>query len=287
MPHTHATTRPHEHATSEPETPVEAMGWHCGHYYYCFDRQVIQRIDRATLGDAAEQFEATLNPSREAAPKQMQSYIISGHKADFGVMVLDENPLAVDGVHQQLMASPLGPAIIPTYSFVSLTEVSEYLPTTEQYAQRLLDDGMDADSEQTRARVKAYADREPQMRRERLAPELPDWPATCFYPMNKKRKVGENWFTLDFDERYRMMAEHGRSGMKFAGKVTQLITVSLGLDDWEWGVTLWARNPEFLKEIVYKMRFDEASARFAEFGPFYTSYVSSPEAILDHCKIRS
>ncbi|HWB00869.1 MAG TPA: chlorite dismutase family protein, partial [Pirellulales bacterium] len=88
-----------------------------------------------------------------------------------------------------------------------------------------------------------------------------------------------------FEERNKLMAEHGRSGMKFAGRVTQLITVSVGLDDWEWGVTLWARNPEFLKEIVYKMRFDEASARYAEFGPFYTSYVVSPAAMLDHCRI--
>ena len=97
------------------------------------------------------------------------------------------------------------------------------------------------------------------MRRQRLTPDLPPWPNTCFYPMNKKRKVGENWFLLDFAERSRLMAEHGRSGMKFGGRVTQLITASVGLDDWEWGVTLWARNPAFLKEIVYTMRFDEAS----------------------------
>jgi chlorite dismutase len=82
-----------------------------------------------------------------------------------------------------------------------------------------------------------------------------------------------------------MMGEHARSGMKFGGKVTQLITVSLGFDDWEWGVTLWARNPEFLKDIVYKMRFDEASARFAEFGPFYVSYIVSPAEMLRHCRI--
>ena len=94
--------------------------------------------------------------------------------------------------------------------------------------------------------------------------------------MNKKRKVGENWFLLDFDARSQLMAEHGRTGMTFGGKVTQLITVGLGFDDWEWGVTLWARNPEFLKEIVYRMRFDEASARYAEFGPFYVSYVMTP-----------
>jgi chlorite dismutase len=103
--------------------------------------------------------------------------------------------------------------------------------------------------------------------------------------MNKKRKVGENWFTLPSAERSRLMAEHGASGMKFGGRVTQLITVSVGLDDWEWGVTLWARRPDWLKEIVYTMRFDEASARYAEFGPFYTGYVATPAEILTHCRV--
>lgn len=81
------------------------------------------------------------------------------------------------------------------------------------------------------------------------------------------------------------MADHARSGMAFAGKVQQLITTSVGLDDWEWGVTLWARNPEYLKDIVYLMRFDEASAKYAEFGPFYTSYIASAEEVLTHCGI--
>ena len=81
------------------------------------------------------------------------------------------------------------------------------------------------------------------------------------------------------------MIEHAKSGMEFAGKVSQLITVGIGLEDWEWGVTLWAANPEFLKEIVYRMRFDEASARFAEFGPFLIGYVDSAENVLDHCYV--
>ncbi len=137
------------------------------------------------------------------------------------------------------------------------------------------------------AKVKAYERREPLMRRQRLTPDFPTWPATCFYPMNKKRQVGENWFTLEFAVRNRLMAEHARSGMLFAGKVTQLITVALGLDDWEWGVTLWATNPSYLKDIVYRMRFDEASARYAEFGPFYVSYVADAAAILRHCRVTS
>jgi chlorite dismutase len=103
--------------------------------------------------------------------------------------------------------------------------------------------------------------------------------------MNKKRKVGENWFTEPFESRKAMMAEHAKSGMAFAGKVTQLITVGVGLDDWEWGVTLWAKNPQYLKDIVYKMRFDEASARYAEFGPFYVGYPTGPDAVLQHCRV--
>jgi chlorite dismutase len=123
------------------------------------------------------------------------------------------------------------------------------------------------------------------MNRQRLTPDFPDYRATCFYPMNKRRVVGANWFTEPFSLRNRMMAEHARSGMEFAGRVSQLITVGVGLDDWEWGVTLWAVNPQFLKDIVYRMRFDEASAKYAEFGPFYTSYVMTAAAMLDHCRV--
>ena len=135
------------------------------------------------------------------------------------------------------------------------------------------------------AKIKAYSGRLPAMNKQRLTPDFPDWPATCFYPMNKKREVGENWFLEPFSKRNAMMSEHARSGIKFMGRVTQLITVGCGLEDWEWGVTLWARNPEYLTNIVYDMRFDEASARYAEFGPFYTSYVCTAEEMLNHCRV--
>ena len=145
---------------------------------------------------------------------------------------------------------------------------------------------MDAKQQDVGLILKLYElRREEMMRRQRLTPDFPPWPCTCFYPMNKKREVGENWFMLDFDARYKLMAEHGRTGMTFGGKVTQLITVGVGLEDWEWGVTLWARNPAFLKDIFYRMRFDEASARYAVFGPFYTSYITSPDKMLDHCRV--
>jgi chlorite dismutase len=228
---------------------------------------------------------ATLDPASSEAPLRMQTWIVAGAKADFGVMLLDPDPLVIDSVHQRLMASPLGPALKPTYSFVSLTEISEYVFTPEQYAARLVAEGETAGSDTHTAKVKAYSDRLAGMNRQRLTPEFPAYPNTCFYPMNKKREVGENWFLLPKDQRLALMAEHAKSGMAFAGKVSQLITVGIGLEDWEWGVTLWAANPEFLKEIVYGMRFDEASARYAEFGPFYAGYVATASDMLDHCLV--
>lgn len=268
------------------ETAIEpCTGWHCSHLFYAFDRGRVAALTPAARAEGARQFAAAVDPADAAAPRRLQTWIVPGHKADFGIMALDPDPLKVDAVHQRLLSGPLGEALVPTYSFVSLTEVSEYVPTVEQYAERLVAEGETVDSPAYKAKVQGYAAREPAMRQARLEPEMPPWPNACFYPMNKKRKVGENWFTLPFAERSRLMAEHGASGMKFGGRVTQLITVSVGLDDWEWGVTLWARRPDWLKEIVYTMRFDEASARYAEFGPFYTGYVAPAERILAHCRV--
>lgn len=269
-----------------PPSIIPTEGWHCAHFFYSFDRALLNAFDADETEAGRAELIQILSPDGEIATERMQVSIVSGHKADFGVMLMDPDPLKIDSIHQAILASTLGPAISATYSFVSVSEVSEYVPSVEQYGERLVRDGEVAGSESYEAKVNAYRQREPMMRKQRLTPDFPQWPATCFYPMNKKRKVGENWFTLPFAERNALMAEHAQSGMQFAGRVSQLITVSVGLDDWEWGVTLWARNPEFLKEIVYKMRFDEASARYAEFGPFYTSYVSTAEEMLNHCRVR-
>jgi len=242
-------------------------------------------LDQEATVRGREEFSIVLDPRGDEATLQLQTFVVSGHKADFGLMMLDVDPLKVDGIHQRLMSSSLGPCLQPTYSFVSMTEVSEYVPTVEQYAQQLVADGDEVGSATYEAKVKAYMAREPAMRKQRLTPDLPAWPAMCFYPMNKKRETGENWFREPKVHRRRMMSEHAKSGMQFAGRVTQLISVGIGLDDWEWGVTLWSKNPEFLKDIVYRMRFDEASARYAEFGPFYTGYILSAGEILDHCRV--
>lgn len=276
--------RPDVSNIPEPSTtPID--GWHCGHLYYQFDRGVLAGMSAEDRERGRNEMVAILDPESDEAPERLQTSIVSGQKGDFGLMLMDSDPLKIDSVKQRLAACAIGPALKTTYSFVSVTEISEYVPSVEQYAAKLLAEGEEKDSPAYDAKVNAYAQRLPVMNRQRLTPDFPQWPVTCFYPMNKKRKVGENWFLLPFSQRNAMMAEHAKSGMQFAGKVQQLITVGVGLEDWEWGVTLWAKNPQYLTEIVYKMRFDEASARYAEFGPFLTSYICSPQQMLKHCRV--
>lgn len=267
-----------------PEPSVQpSHGWHCTHLFYRWNRSILASLTAEQRQAGKEQFAQILDPSSAASPTRLQTFIISGHKADLAVILLDPDPLKIDRVHQRLLQSPLGAALEAVYSFVSLTEISEYVPSSEQYAARLTNGGEDPHSPAFAAKVAAYEKRLPMMNTQRLTPELPAWPAMCFYPMNKSRVVGANWFTTPFSRRNAMMAEHAQSGMAFAGRATQVITVAVGMDDWEWGVTLWARCPDYLKDIVYKMRFDEASAKYAEFGPFYVGYLADPAQIVEHC----
>jgi chlorite dismutase len=296
-----AAPTPSKHAAAGEAIPISlepTPGLHCSHFYYRWDRAALADWTEDERLQAAEEFVGLFGPvNHEPAleggaadddrfqdwPARTQLGLVAGDKADFSLMVMDKNPLRVEQVHQSLLASRLGVCLEPVYSFVSLSEISEYVPTVEQFAEKLQREGGDPGSAEFQARVRGYAERLPGMNRHRICPAFPDWPVTCFYPMNKRRDPGANWFALPFSARQELMAEHARSGIHFMGKVTQLITVGIGLEDWEWGVTLWAKNPMYLKEIVYQMRFDQASALYAEFGPFYTSYVMSPLEILRRC----
>ena len=220
--------RPDPAAAEISLTPSE--GWHCSHLYYRFDRAALASMAAKDIEQGRQEAIAALDPDGADATARLQTSVVSGHKADFGLMLMDGDPLKIDAVHQRLVAGKLGPVLIPTYSFVSLTDISEYVPSVEQYAERLVREGEQPGSPEYAAKIAAYEKRLPMMNRQRLTPDFPTWPATCFYPMNKKRKVGENWFLTPFSDRNRMMSEHARSGMKFAGKVSQLITVGVGLE---------------------------------------------------------
>jgi len=203
------------------------------------------------VGPAVDKVAATaaIDAGRERGD-QVVAVAMLGHKADVAVMGLGANLWSLRKLQTDLVTAGL--ELVDSY--VSLTELSEY-------ALGIPDE----------------------MKNMRLWPELPPEgkPAWCFYPMSKKREGDEqNWFTLDFDRRRELMYEHGTSGRKFAGRIVQLITGSTGLDDYEWGVTLFGVHPDDLKEVVYTMRFDEASAVYADFGPFYTGMVAELSDIL-------
>jgi hydrogen peroxide-dependent heme synthase len=181
--------------------------------------------------------------SAEVSAAQVVTVAMLGHKADLAVMALHRDLRELRALQTGLQHAGL--EVVD--SFVSLTEVSEY-------AKGLPDDMLQA----------------------RLNPVVPPEGklAWCFYPMSKKREAHANWFALPFDDRRDLMMEHGASGRTFAGRIAQYITSSTGLDDWEWGVTLFGVHPDDLKDVVYTMRFDRASAVYAEFGPFYTGIVT-------------
>lgn len=187
--------------------------------------------------------------SCQADEHQVVTVGILGHKADLGFMALGPDLWRLRRLQSDLTAAGL--EIVDSY--VSLTEVSEYAKGVPE-----------------------------ELKQMRLFPQLPPEGkrAWCFYPMSKRRKVGQNWYTLPYDERDQLMRGHGKVGRTFAGRVLQLITGSTGLDDWEWGVTLFAERPDDLKEVVYRMRFDEASATYADFGPFFTGLVAPVDELV-------
>jgi chlorite dismutase len=260
-------------------------GWHCLHLYYRIDQKELNALSESDRATGRDELIRLLDPEREGAPERLQTAIVSGHKADLSVLVMDADPLKIDSLQHAIRASKLGTVLVPAWSFVSITEVSEYVPTVEQYAERLKRDGASESDAAYKAKLAAYEKRLPMMNQQRLYPDLPPLPVFCFYPMNKARHPLANWYEAPFSQRSDLMAEHATSGIKFAGRVSQLITASTGFDDWEWGVTLWSRTPEDIKNIVYTMRFDRASARYAEFGPFYLSYITPPAEALEHLRI--
>jgi chlorite dismutase len=267
-------------ATAEA-TLVPETGWHFLHVFFKVDRAALALLPDKALEEGREQFLRALDRSATGAPEQLQCFAVPGHKADFGLMMAGPDLKAVHAVQVALQSSALGPVLKPSYSFYSITEVSDYVPDAEEYGRILRErEGVDPASSAYKTKVTAYADRLGPMNQQRLYPEFPDWPCLCFYPMSKMRQAEQNWYELPFERRAELMGQHARSGMKFAGKVSQLITASTGLDDWEWGVTLWARNPVYLKDIVYTMRFDESSARYALFGPFTFGYILPPGELL-------
>jgi chlorite dismutase len=269
-----------------PATLVPESGWHFLHLFYQVDRSRLGDMSPGQREQGLEDLRRALGTKGPGGPEQLQCFAVPGHKADFGIIMAGPDLRGVHDMQMSIQASNLGPALRPSYSFYSITEISEYVPDAEQYGRILRErEGLDPESSVYKTKLTSYTDRLEMMNRQRLYPEFPDWPCLCFYPMSKMRTAEQNWYLLPFEKRSELMSGHARSGMKFAGRVSQLITASTGLDDWEWGVTLWARNPSYLKDIVYTMRFDESSAKYALFGDFYFGYILPPDELLEAVRL--
>jgi len=193
-----------------------------------------------------------VNAAIEAArgdEAQVVTAAMLGHKADLCVMALSTSWPVLRALQTGLQRAGLD----VNDSYVSITEVSEYAKGLPEH-----------------------------MLQDRLYPQLPPEgkPAFCFYPMSKRREAHANWYATPFEQRRDMMMEHGTSGRAFAGKLVQLITASTGLDDYEWGVTLFAVTPEVVKDVVYTLRYDEGSALYGDFGAFYVGYLADIDDII-------
>jgi chlorite dismutase len=258
----------------EPVTP--SIGWGVLHLYFRVDRA------RAEHEPGAVKRIVDAIASLEADGHQALVFAVLGHKADLGVMALGPDLARLQAFQQELLTGPL----VPDYSFVSLTELSEYSMTEDDERARLRDEEGISDTAEIEARLGPWRERIAHYREHRIHPQLPRRQLLCFYPMSKRRDGADNWYLLPFEERKRLMMGHARVGRAYAGRVLQLITGAVGLDDWEWGVTLLADDPAALKEIVNEMRFDEASARYAEFGPFFTGLVLDPADALARVGLR-
>jgi hydrogen peroxide-dependent heme synthase len=253
------------------------QGIHVMHLFYRIDRT------RWTSGDAVGKLEALCAVNKSPSHPRLLTYANVGGKADLAFMLQAAELGQLGQMHRDLEACFPPGTLVPVFSYLSVTELSEYMPSEDDNRQMLIQqEKLVPESEAFQARMAELGKKRAEYEHYRLYPELPDWEVMGFYPMSKRREGGDNWYTLDFATRKRLMGGHARVGRKFAGRVSQLITGSTGLDGWEWGVTLMAHQVDALKEIVYEMRFDEVTARYGEFGPFFVNLRLGPAALWKH-----
>jgi chlorite dismutase len=257
-------------AMQELPTIPPHEGRHVIHLFFRVEHEMWSLLDPPEKIAAMTRLAGLVAEIRATANTQLLMFSVVTPKADLGFMLLTPDLQDADGFAKRLGLG-LGTGILtPVFSWLSMTESSEYTTSEQEYARTLeTEDGLAAGTPAHAEKLAAFRARMEKYLRDRLHPNLPDWPVVCFYPMSKRRAPGQNWYALDFASRKKLMGGHARVGRAYAGRVLQLITGSTGLDDGEWGVTLFARSTSEIKAIIYEMRFDEVSAVYAEFGEFF------------------
>lgn len=271
-----STTTPFPSAPAEPITPlVPYEGLHVLHLFYSVDQGLWQTLSQEEQLEAKRNF-ATLVQSIRSHPRtQLLTFSVVTPKADLGFMLLTPDLHDANRFEKELTQALGADVLQPSYSYLSMTELSEYTTPESEYKKQLLhelqakDPAENEESETFAAKLEEWKARMAKYNEDRLYPNMADWPVLCFYPMGKRRNDGNNWYAMDHAARHELMQGHARIGRQWHGKVRQLITGSTGLDLMEWGVTLLAHDTYHIKGIVYQMRFDEVSSKYADFGDFY------------------
>ncbi len=243
-----------------------------------FRRTAWRALPEAERSAIAKEASEALTAMEKNSAGQSALFSLIGHKGDLMLIHFRNSFADLNQAELALANLRLSDYLEPTTSYLSIIELGLYDSTLKIYKE-LTDQGIEPHSDQWKAEIECKLDRHREAMRPRLFPEIPPNRYACFYPMDRRRGEDKNWYMLPIDERARQMSEHGLVGRRYAGEVRQIITGSIGFDDWEWGVDLFADDPLVFKKLIYEMRFDQVSAIYALFGQFYVG-VRVPAASL-------
>ncbi len=245
-----------------PAVPLTLEGAWILHQMFRIRRSAWRNLPESEQEALVEEARPALDSNRSAL------YLLIGHKGDLLLLHFRDSLEELHRAELSLAQSRLSDYLEPTHSYLSVVELGLYESTAKTY-QALQEKGVEPHSEEWNAGVKEVLGRQSAAMAPRLFPEIPAARYICFYPMDRKRGEQKNWYQVPMTERQRMMHEHGLIGRRYADCVRQIISSSIGFDDWEWGVDLFADDPLVFKKLIYEMRFDEVSAVYALFGTFY------------------
>jgi hydrogen peroxide-dependent heme synthase len=260
------TARPQ--TSSLPEVPLTIEGYSVLHQMIKIRWAAWREVDRGRQREIIDEASAVLSKMEQNQNGQSALFSLVGHKGDLMLVHFRESFDALNQAELQLARIRLNDYLEPASSYLSVIELGLYESTVKTY-RSLAERGLEPHSAEWKQAIEETLSRQREAMRARLFPSIPSNRHICFYPMDRRRGEDKNWYTLPLEERQRQMNEHGLIGRRYAGEVKQIISGSIGFDDWEWGVTLFADDPLVFKRLIYEMRFDEVSAVYALFGTFF------------------
>ena len=262
------TVRPQTVPLEMPPVPLTIEGYSVLHQMMRVRWAAWRQLRSAQKTEIVHEAKGMLAKMEQNSAGQSALYSLLGHKGDLMLVHFRQSFDELNQAELHLARLRLSDYLEPASSYLSIIELGLYESSIKTY-KALAERGVEPHSEEWNREIKDTAARQKEAMHPRLFPELPKHRYICFYPMDRRRGEAKNWYTLPIEERARQMNEHGLVGRRYAGEVKQIITGSIGFDDWEWGVDLFADDPLVFKKLIYEMRFDEVSAVYALFGHFY------------------